>query len=108
MRSTINLILIVATAVTASARQEFRRDFNKSVALPAGRAFRIESQFGRISIHTQPKPELDIHAAIRCSANSLDDARRCAGQIQIVVEETAAGVYVRTDYPNHYLNRNHQ
>jgi hypothetical protein len=99
MRSTASLILIFGCAVTASAREEYKRDFRQSVALPSGRSFRIESQFGRISIHAQPKNEVAIQAVIRCSADTAAEARRCVDQIQIAVEGNGSGVSVRTDYP---------
>ena len=87
-------------------REEYRRDFRKSAALPSGRTFRIESQFGRISVHAQPKNEVAIQATIRCSADTAAEARHCAEQIQIAVEENSSGVSVRTDYPRETGRRN--
>src|SRR5437879_2792398 len=99
MRSAFSLILIFGWMLTAAGREEYTRDFRKSVSLPGGRGFRIESQFGRISIRTQSRNEVAIRAVIRCSADTVDQAHRCAGQIQVAVEENAGGVSVRTVYP---------
>jgi DUF4097 and DUF4098 domain-containing protein YvlB len=99
MRSTVSFILILGCAATASAREEYKRDFRKSVVLPSGRGLRVESQFGRIGIRTQSKNEVAIQAVIRCSAGTADEAHRCADRIQVAVEENAGGVSVRTAYP---------
>lgn len=101
MRRKINLILLfVAVCATASARQEYKRDYRKSTTLPSGRAVRLESQFGRISIRAVPGNQVVVQAVVRCSADTLEEARRLGEQIQIYYEETAAGVYVRSDYPH--------
>src|SRR5437870_5404000 len=99
MRTAISFLIMLGCAASAPAREDYKRDFRKSLALPAGRSFRIESQLGRISIHTQAKNEVSVQATIRCSADTADEARRCADQIQIAVDEGASGVRVRTDYP---------
>ena len=92
-------VLLVCCALAASAREESTRDFRKSVPLPAGRTFRIEHSLGNLTIRGQAKNEVDIIATIRCSAPSAQEARQCADRIQIRVEDTGAGVSVRTEYP---------
>lgn len=105
-RLVIGCLLILCCAVPALAREEYKRDFQKTAALPAGRFFRIESQSGRISIRTQAKAEATILAVVRCQADTANEARTCAEQtVQIRVDESAAGVAVRTEYPNHGFNR---
>jgi len=106
MRNTVSFVLILGCAVTASARQEYKRDFRKSVGLASGRSLRVDSQFGRISIHAQPRNDVAIQAVIRCSADTADAARQCADQIQIAVEENGSGVSVRTDYSRETGRRN--
>ena len=106
MRSAINLILICSCALPAFAREEYKREFQKTVALPAGRSFRIENSNGNLNIHTQAKNEVYIQANIRCSADTAAEARSFCDQIQIPVEDSAAGVSVRTDYPNNWNHRN--
>ena len=80
-------LLICCCAITASAREKYRRDFHKTVALALGRSVRIENSNGKVNIHTGSKGEVDIHAAIRCSANTAAEARSFCDQIQIVVDE---------------------
>jgi hypothetical protein len=106
MRSIINLVLICCCTFTAFAREEYKRDFRRTAPLAAGRTFRIESSNGRISIRTQPKAEVDVHAVVRCTADTANDARTCAEQtIRIAFDESSAGVSVRTELPNHTINR---
>jgi hypothetical protein len=105
MRNAINLILICCCA-TAWAREEYKRDFQKTAALPAGRTFRIENSNGDIHIHTHAKNEAEIRASLRCSAGTAQEARSFCDQIQIAVQESAAGVSVRTEYPKTWNRRN--
>jgi len=99
MRNAINLLLICCCATTAFGRDESTRDFSKTVALAAGRSFRIEHSLGNVNIHTHPRGEVELHASIRCSAATPSEARDCTNQIKITVEESASGVRVRTEYP---------
>jgi hypothetical protein len=105
MRNGINLILICCCAMSAFAREEYRRDFLKTVPLTGGRSFRIENSNGNINIHTQARNDVEIRAAIRCSAETAAEARNFCDQIQIMVQETG-GVFVRTDYPKMWNHRN--
>jgi hypothetical protein len=102
MRSGIHLLLLISCALTASARDEVKRDFGKTAALPAGRALRIEHQFGRIRVRTHARNEVQINAVIRCSAPTAAEADRHIGEVQIAVEESVSGVYVRTRYPSNW------
>ena len=86
------VLLTCCCAMTATAREEVQRDFHKTVPLASGRSFRIENSNGNVSVHTQSKGEVDIHATIRCSANSASEARSFCEQIQIVVD-AGSGVY---------------
>jgi hypothetical protein len=101
MRNKAIEIMLMAAAVCAAApaREEYKRDFHKTANLPPGGAVRIEAQMGRVSVHARPGNDVQVQAAIRCSADTMDQARRWCDQIQIFFEQTAAGVYVRTDIP---------
>src|SRR5690349_3001067 len=90
MRNIINVTLIFACAATASAREEYNRDFNKSVTLGGGKSFRIENSLGNIIIHTHGGNDAAIHATIRCSAETAALAKQCADGIQITVDESTA------------------
>ena len=104
MRSVINLVLIITCALTAFAREEFKRDFQKTVALAPGKTFRIDHRLGNIEIRTQAGSQASIHAVIRTSAGTAAEARRVAESIQISVDEAATGVSVRTTYPSNWNN----
>ncbi len=104
MRSAIPLLLISCCVTAAFAREEVKRDFAKTVALPAGRSLRVEHRHGRLSIKTHNRNETQIQAAIRCSAPTENEARSCADRIQVVVQESATGVSVRTEYPQNLRN----
>lgn len=100
MRTGINLFLILCCAVTACARDEVRRDFQKTVALPSGRSLRVVHSQGNVNVRTQSKGEVSIQADIRCSADRTEDARDFCNRIQIRVDESGTGAVVRTEYPN--------
>jgi DUF4097 and DUF4098 domain-containing protein YvlB len=104
MRSAINIILILFCALTALAREEYKRDFQKTVPLAAGKTFRIDHRMGNIDIRSQPGSQASIHAVIRTSAGSAEEARRLAESIQISVDQSAGGVSVRTTYPSNWNN----
>jgi hypothetical protein len=98
-------LLICCCAIPAAAREEVQRDFHKTVALTPGRSFRIENSNGNVTVRTQSKGEVDIHATIRCSAGSASEARSFCGQIQIVVD-AGSGVSVHTQYPSNWSSHN--
>jgi hypothetical protein len=91
--------LVLLFPLVLPAREEYKRDFQKTAALPAGRTLRVEHSLGSINVRTQAKNEVAVQAAIRCSADNMDSARRLCDQIQIRVEEGASGVTIRTEYP---------
>jgi hypothetical protein len=99
MRIIISLILLSCCPLALAAREEYKRDFQKAVALPGGRSLRVEHSLGSVNVRTQAKNEVAVQAAIRCSAESVDNARRYCDQVQIRVEEGASGVTIRTEYP---------
>jgi len=99
MRIVISLVLLASTSPALVAREEVKRDFQKSVALPAGRSLRVEHSMGNVNVRTQAKNEVAVQAAIRCSADTAERARRLCDQIQIRVEESGSGVDIRTEYP---------
>jgi hypothetical protein len=99
MRIVISLLSLCALAAAAPAREEIRRDFQKTAALANGRSLRVEHSLGSVTVRTQAKNEVAVQAAIRCSADNAETARRFCDQIQIRVEENGAGVIIRTDYP---------
>ena len=98
MRITISLILLCCPLVRA-ARPEYKRDFLKTVALSGGRTLRVDHSLGSVNVRTQTKSEVSVQAAIRCAADTADQARRFCDQVQIRVEESSSGVVIRTEYP---------
>src|ERR1044071_2064678 len=100
MRIGISLILSLgALSLCAAPREEYKRDFQKTAALAAGRSLRIEHSQGSVNIHTHAKGEVAIAATIRCSANTQAEARNLCDQIRIQVDESGSGVSIRTNYP---------
>ena len=102
MRRGTELILICCFVLTAFAREEYRRDFQKTVALPGSRNLRVDNSNGKVVVRTHAAPEASIQATIRCSAPTTAEARDLANRIQIVVEESASGASVRTEYPKNW------
>ena len=105
MRSAISLVLFTC-ALCCAPREEFKRDFQRSLTLPSGRSFRIEHSLGNLNIRTHGGADLRIQATIRCSANTVTEARECTDRVQISVDESPSGVSVRTIYPRNEGRRN--
>src|SRR5262245_3290860 len=101
MCSFLSLLILIGGATAAFAREQHSRDFQQSVPLAAGRSFRIDHSQANINIRAQAKNEGNIHATVRCSADRASEAKNCADQIQLRVDEGGGAVSVRTDYPNH-------
>lgn len=102
MRNGINFILICCCAMTAFAREEYRRDFRKTIPLTGGRSFRVENSLGNVTVRTHNKSEAEVQATIRCSAPTANEARSICDQIQILADAAS----VRTQYPSHFNGRN--
>lgn len=102
MRSGTSLLLICCCALTASAREVYERDFQKTVALPVGRSLRVDNSNGNVTVRTHAGTEGTIRATIRTSAPTATEARDFASQIQIVVDESGSGATVRTEYPKNW------
>jgi hypothetical protein len=95
----LSLVALCGFPTALSAREEYKRDFQKTAALPAGRTLRVDHSLGSVNVRTQAKNEVAVQAAIRCSAETAERAHRFCDQIQIRVEESGSGVTIRTEYP---------
>ena len=100
--SVLLLFSLIAPVVTAAtpAQQDVSRDFQKTLTLPAGQSFRIESKFGEIRLHGESGRDVKISATIHVQANTREEADAYAQKIQIEVEQGGDGVRVRTVYPD--------
>src|SRR5437879_7836559 len=95
--------LIAATRAWTGSREpqeEFARTFEKTVALAPGQQVRLDHRLGDIAVHTHAQRDVHIVANIRVSAPSREAAANFGNQIAIQVEQTGAGLSVRTDYPD--------
>jgi hypothetical protein len=99
MRSGISILWLACCVTALCADEEVSRDFQKSVALTGGRSLRVEHWQGNLTIHTQTKGEVAIHASLKCSSERVEDAREGCDRIRILVEESSSGVWVRTEPP---------
>ena len=99
------LLLISAFAAVepltarSSPQEEFSRTFDKTVSLPAGQGVRIEHRLGSIAVRAQPGRDVHVVARIHASSSNRDEASRLVNEIAIRVEQTGAGVSIRTEYP---------
>ena len=85
-----------------SAQEEVSKDFQKTVTLGAGQSVRVEHKFGEVKVHGESGRDVKISATIRVQANSRDEAQSFADKIQIEVQQTAAGVEIKTVYPDEH------
>ena len=81
------------------SQREIARNFDRTVALPAGHQLRIESKFGEVKVRGTSKHDVVIHAVIRTAAGSPSEAQELANKVQIDVDQTPSGVSIRTIYP---------
>src|SRR5215471_18650068 len=98
--------IVMMAALPVSAREEVKRDFQKTVPLPAGRGLKIDSSLTNINVRAQAKNEATVIGVIHCSADRADDARAFCNQIQIRVEESSTGATVRVENPRNQNLRN--
>src|SRR5688572_4898698 len=80
------LLALLATpliADTSEDRDEFKRDFQKTVALKSGQKLSIEHSHGKIEVRTHREPQVSISARIRVSSSDVEGARRFADEIRI-------------------------
>lgn len=101
IRRTKVVVLGFALALTTSAREEYSRRFDKTLPLSAGARVYLEHSLGDIVVHTHPQPEVVIHADIRVSASSTEQAKSFADRVEIIVEPSASELSIRTRYPEH-------
>src|SRR5258705_392935 len=52
MRIIISLILLSCCPLAMAAREEYKRDFQKAVALPGGSSLRVEHSLGNVEVIT--------------------------------------------------------
>jgi DUF4097 and DUF4098 domain-containing protein YvlB len=86
-------------ALPAFGREDYTRNFDKTVTMQAAQRLRVEHKFGDIVVHTHANPELVIHAVIRTSASDAKEARRYAESVRITVEPAGSDMLIETVYP---------
>ena len=59
----------------------------------------VEHKFGQVKVHGESGRDVKISATIRAQASSREEAESFAKKIQIEVQQTGAGVSIRTIYP---------
>lgn len=94
--------VLFASACAAPAfakQQEVTRNFDRTVALPAGQGLHIESKFGEVKVRGAAQRDVVIHATIHTAAGSPNEASDLANKVRIQVDQNASGVSIRTIYP---------
>lgn len=91
--------LLTVLSITAFAREEYSRTFDKSVPVQAGQKLILEHTLGNIQIHTHSNRQVVIHADIRVSASNAAEAKSFADNVTILVEPSSTLLNVRTRYP---------
>ena len=92
-------ILLLALAFSAMARDEYKRTFDKTVAVRAGERVSIEHKFGDVVIRTHAQSEVVIHVDIRAVGSDADEAKAFADRIEIAVDPSASELFIHTRYP---------
>src|SRR5688572_12167532 len=104
--ATISLMFIFSCTLTAFAREEVKRDFQRTVTLPVGRFFKLTNAFGNVTVHREAGRSAVIRASIECSADSNAEAQKLCNEIQISFQEANSGVTVETGFPQDTGKRN--
>lgn len=92
-------LLTVVTAAGLAARDEQVRDYQKTVPLAPGGAVHVEHSMGGVVVRTHAGQDVSVHATIRCSASSTEDAKKCVDRIEVILQATPNDVSLRTRYP---------
>ena len=83
LRALSILAVAAASAFAGSAREEATRDFDKTLSLPSGRSLRVVHKLGDVVVRGHASPEVRVHARIRASAETLEQAKDVLGRIQV-------------------------
>jgi len=105
MRTTLVSFLFLPTILVARPQEEVTRDFQKSVTLKQGQRVEIDHRLGSVSVRAGTGAEASLRATIRASAGSREEAQRLADQVEILVEDRASSLVVRTRYPEENRSR---
>ncbi len=96
----ISVLLVgLIVALSAVARDEYTRTFDKTVTLRPGQRVSLEHRLGDIVIRTHAQSDVVIHADIRVSASDANEAKAFADRIEILVEPSSSELFIRTRYP---------
>ena len=99
MRNKIVLGLSLLVTAQAFAREEYSRNFDKTVTLGAGQSVRLEHRMGNVNLRAHAGHDVTVHASIRVSASSNAEAKRVAEQIRVEVAPAGSTLVIRTEYP---------
>ncbi|HEY5906775.1 MAG TPA: hypothetical protein VIZ31_01960, partial [Vicinamibacteria bacterium] len=93
------LAVSLAHPAAARSREEFQREFNRTLTLRSGQKVELDHSNGSLVVRGQAGSELRIAATIRVSAATKAEAERYSAAVEIRVAEAADAVRVRTVYP---------
>src|SRR5688572_5365921 len=88
-----------AIALDREPREDYSRNFQKSVTWQSGQTVSIEHRNGDIHVVTHKQSQLNVGASIRVSADTAAEAAQFGNQIQIQVDQASGSILIRTDYP---------
>ena len=100
IRKTSVLLLGLALAWSALAREEYTRPFDKTIPVKSGQKIYLEHKLGDVVIRTHAQYEVVIHADIKVSAADMGQAKTLADRIEILVEPSSSELAIRTRYPD--------
>ncbi len=92
-------LLMAALPLSAESRQEFTKEFSRTLPLAAPQKLRIENSNGDVRVKTHPGGDATIRASIRVSSSDREGAEKFAADVRIEVESGADGISVRTVFP---------
>jgi len=102
--ATLALAALGIRPLEAADREEFTRQFARTLPLAPPQKLRLENSNGDVRVRTHGSAEVQIRASIRVSSSDREGAAKFADEIRVEVSHDAAGVSVRTVYPEKRWN----
>ncbi len=93
------LAALSAAPALGDARDDYKRDFSRTLTVKPGQRLDIDHSQGAVRISTHPSPDIQIRAHIEVSTSASGEAKTFGEGISVTVEESGEAIVVRTRYP---------
>lgn len=104
------LILFLANTIVYAEDQstEKKKIINKNYKVNSNEKLNIENQFGKVSVETWDKNEIDVEITIKVNSKSESKSLELLNDIKINENTAGASIYLKTVFPNNIYNTGKQ